>query len=80
VTLDATVLTMDGKTDTLAPVQEGTVAWAVPWPQLIVLIGLALVILALIWGRLRSRRKLETLLADAREEGRKAAETPVVTP
>lgn len=79
VTLDATVLTMTGDTDTLPPVQEGTVAWAVPWPQLIVLLGIALIVLALVWGRLRSRRKLENLLADAREEGRKAAETPVRT-
>ncbi|QIG39635.1 DUF916 domain-containing protein [Microbacterium sp. 4R-513] len=80
VTLDATVLTMDGSTDTLAPVQEGTVAWAIPWPQLIILAGIVLIVLAILWNRIRSRRRLESLLADAREEGRKAAEAPVVTP
>lgn len=80
VTLDATVLTLDGSTDSLEPIAETAVAWAIPWPQLIVLAGIALVILAIFWGRIRSRRKLDNLLAEAREEGRKAAETPVTTP
>ncbi|TDN91733.1 uncharacterized protein DUF916 [Microbacterium sp. BK668] len=79
VTLDATVLTLDGSTDSLAPVVESAVAWAVPWPQLLILLGIALIILAISWGRIRSRRKLDSLLAEAREEGRKAAETPVTT-
>jgi hypothetical protein len=79
VTLNATVLTIDGSADALAPIQETAVAWAIPWPQLIILAGLALIVLASIWNRLRSRRRLENLLADAREEGRKSAETPVTT-
>ena len=75
VTLDATVLTMDGETSTLEPVSTQVTVWAVPWPQLIILIGITLLIVAAIWGRVRSRRKLDALLADAREEGRRTANT-----
>ncbi|WP_249354099.1 DUF916 domain-containing protein [Microbacterium sp. 2FI] len=74
VILDPVVVTMDGETSTLTPVVAEVVTWAVPWPQLIVVLGIVLVIGAVVWGRIRSRRRLDTLLADAREEGRRAAE------
>ncbi|MFH8248735.1 hypothetical protein ACH3VR_00020 [Microbacterium sp. B2969] len=80
VTLNATSATMDGASVEIDPVQAGTVAWAVPWPQLIVLAGIALIVLAIVWGRIRSRRKLDTLLAQAREEGRQDAATTVPVP
>ena len=52
--------------------------WAWPVPQLIVLVGVALIVLALVAGRIRSRRRLAALLARTREEalaeGRASAE------
>lgn len=75
VTFAPTVLTMDDAESSLTPVTAQTWVWAVPWPQLSVLLGLALVISAVLWNRLRSRRKLDALLADAREEGRRSADS-----
>lgn len=46
---------------------------AIPWPQLLVLLGIALIVVALLWNRIRSRKRLEIMLASAREEGRRAA-------
>lgn len=48
--------------------------WAVPWPQLLVLLALALLLVALTGGRRRSRHRLAALLDQAREEGRRSAE------
>lgn len=47
--------------------------WAVPWPQLIVLAGVGLLIGSSLWGRRRSKARLDTLLEAAREEGRREA-------
>jgi hypothetical protein len=47
--------------------------WAVPWPQVIVLAGIALMIGSSVWGRRRSRVRLEAMLAQAREEGHRAS-------
>ncbi|WP_394554833.1 WxL protein peptidoglycan domain-containing protein [Agromyces sp. MMS24-JH15] len=46
--------------------------WAVPWPQLLVVAGLALIVLALLWRRGRSKRRLDAMLTEAREEGRRS--------
>jgi hypothetical protein len=43
---------------------------AVPWPQVLLLVGTALVIFALTTGRKRSRRRTAALISAAREEGR----------
>ncbi|GAB3162299.1 DUF916 domain-containing protein [Myceligenerans halotolerans] len=47
--------------------------WAIPWPQLIALAGVALIIGSAVWGRVRSRRRLARLLDEARAEGRREA-------
>lgn len=73
VTLVPEVATMDGTSSTLEPVVAESAVWAVPWPQLLVLLGLALLVGAVVQGRRRSRRRLESLLEQAREEGRRAA-------
>ncbi|WP_335987654.1 WxL protein peptidoglycan domain-containing protein [Glycomyces sp. MUSA5-2] len=51
--------------------------WAVPWPQLIALAGIGLLIGSSLWGRRRSKARLEHLLEEAREEGRREAAEPV---
>jgi hypothetical protein len=72
VTVAAESVTMDGASSEVAPVRAEISVWAVPWPQLAVLVGVALVVGAVIGGRLRSRRRLNALLAQAREEGRRS--------
>lgn len=64
---------MDGSTSDIDTVRSDATAWAMPWPQLILLAGLALVIGALVWGRRRSQKRLESMLETAREEGRRSA-------
>lgn len=71
--LTPSALAMDGSTPEVAPTSLDVVAWAIPWPQLAVLAGLALVVGAILWGRRRSRRRLATMLEGAREEGRRSA-------
>ncbi len=73
VVVAPTMLTMTGETSDVTPVTSSITVWAMPWPQLIILGGVALLVWALVWGRLRSRRRLDSLLADAREAGRREA-------
>ncbi|WP_250443060.1 DUF916 domain-containing protein [Actinotalea sp. C106] len=77
VELDPVVLTVDGSTTDMAPVTADVRMWAVPWPQLLVLLGLALVVYAAVGNRRRQRRRLDTLLARARDEGRRSVSVPV---
>ena len=67
------VAALDGTTAEAEPVEVTFVTWAPPWPQLLVLIGLALLVYAVIGGRRHGRRRLDSLLAQAREEGRRSA-------
>lgn len=56
-----------------APERATIVVWAVPWPQLMLLVGILLIVAAVLLGRRRGQRKLDRLLQDAREEGRREA-------
>lgn len=47
---------------------------AIPWPQLIVLLGVALIVVASLTSRRRGQAKIADLVAQAREEGRRAAQ------
>ncbi|MEE6295382.1 COG1470 family protein [Georgenia wangjunii] len=73
------VVTADGATSTLEPVVAETTVWAIPWPHLGIVAGIALIVIAIMSGRTRSRRKLDALLAEAREQGRKSAQEKVET-
>jgi hypothetical protein len=71
VTLTPVVLTMSDDTAlTIHPVTATTVVWAMPWPQLVLLSGIALIVWAIVSGRRRSRRRLDQLLLRARNEAR----------
>jgi hypothetical protein len=76
VVVTPTVVTMGGESSTMEPVTADTIVWAVPWPQLLLLLGIALLILALVWGRRRSKKRLQDMLDQAREEGRRANDAP----
>lgn len=47
--------------------------WAMPWPHLLIVLGLALVLIALLWNRIRSRRRIDGLIEKAVERGREQA-------
>ncbi len=74
VTLQPTAVTFDGQRPEVAPASWTSSVIAVPWPQIAVLVGLALVVWALVGSRRRSRRRLTAMLDRAREEGRRTAE------
>ncbi|SMH50663.1 protein of unknown function [Rathayibacter oskolensis] len=70
VTVAPTVVTPDGVDPVeLAPVTASATVLAVPLPQLIVLLGVALILAAVLAGRSRSRRRIEQLVREAKEEG-----------
>ena len=71
--VDPEVAVLDGTTAELEAVDVTFGTWAPPWPQLLVLLALAMLALALVGGRLRGRRRLEGLLRQAHEEGRRSA-------
>lgn len=70
VTVDAAV---PDSTLSATPVTQTVTVWAVPWLHLAAAVGLALIIAAVASGRRRSRRRLDDLVARAREEGRREA-------
>lgn len=71
IVVSPTATTVSGDTIEVAPASTSIFVWAVPWPQLLVLVGLALIIVALVWRHGRSKRRFDTLLAQAREAGRR---------
>jgi hypothetical protein len=81
IVVSPTVTTATGETTEVAPASTPVLAWAMPWPQLLVLLGLILIVAAVIWRRDRSKRRLEQLLDQAREEGRRdVGESPALNP
>ncbi|WP_164989969.1 WxL protein peptidoglycan domain-containing protein [Agromyces atrinae] len=72
-TVGATAVTLDGTRSDLSPVTAEASVAAVPWPQLIVLLGAALLLGAVISARRRSRRRVAQLVEEAREHGRQDA-------
>jgi len=70
VTVDAAV---PDSTLTATPLTQSVTVWAVPWLHLAAAIGLALIVAAIASGRRRSRRRVDDLVAQAREEGRREA-------
>ena len=58
-----------GNDVTIGEVVGEVTVWAVPWPQLIVLVLLVLLVAAVLLRRRAKRRRLERMLAEARAEG-----------
>jgi hypothetical protein len=71
IAVSPSVTTAGGESTDVTPSATAVFVWAVPWPQLLVLVGVALIVMALLWRRGRSKRRLEALLSQAREEGRR---------
>ncbi len=80
ITLPLTVsrggIAPDGATQALDPALESVTLWAIPWPQLAILIALLLLFGGLFWGRRRRKTELLRLVEEAREAGRREAGAP----
>lgn len=74
VTLAPEVMTLSDTDAKMAPISADVAIWAVPWPQLAILLGAGLVVWAILWRRSRSQRRISAMIDDAlargREEGR----------
>lgn len=70
VRIDPMLVTPEGEPQAVDAVVQEFGVWAIPIPQLLTLVGLALLVLAIWAGRRRSQRRIEALIADARDAGR----------
>ncbi|MGO2096506.1 MAG: WxL protein peptidoglycan domain-containing protein [Candidatus Microbacterium stercoravium] len=70
-----TAAALDGAAPDVDEASASLGVWAVPWPQLVVLLALALIIIAATWNRRRGKRRLDAMLQQAREEGKRQAST-----
>jgi hypothetical protein len=74
VSIDPTVVTPEGEPLMADAVMHEFGVWAIPLPQLIVLLGIALIVVGAVAGRRRSQKRVEALVAEAREAGRREGE------
>ena len=77
MTITQGVITPDGEASELDPMEVEVAVWAIPWPQLLIVLALALMITGLFWGRRRRTKQIEHLVDQAREAGRREAEQTV---
>ncbi|GAA1937867.1 DUF916 domain-containing protein [Agromyces allii] len=73
VRVEATTVGPDGTGSALEPVSRTVTVWALPLPQLAVLLALVLIAVGLAKGRSRQAERLDRLVAAAREAGRREA-------
>lgn len=62
-----------GDSEITAVAETSVAAWAVPWSQILTLLGAALIVWAIITGRRRSTARIERVVTEAREQGRREA-------
>ena len=74
LTITQGVITPDGEASQLDPLELDVTVWAIPWPQLAIVLALGLIITGLFWGRRRRTKQIEHLVDQAREAGRREAE------
>lgn len=73
LTVAPTAASLDGESLSVDAATTSLTVWAMPWPQLLVLAGVLLIVLALLWNRIRSRRRVDDLISQAVERGREEA-------
>lgn len=72
VRIEPMLVTPDGDPQAIDSVTKEFGVWAIPLPQLLVLVGIALLLVALLVGRRRSKLHIEALMVKAHEAGRQA--------
>ena len=80
LTINQASVDLTGDAGELPDLRSDVAVWAMPWPQLIVLLGILLLIGGLMWDRRRRTKKFTSLLSKAREEGHRAALIQSATP
>ncbi|ALE07729.1 hypothetical protein AL755_10095 [Arthrobacter sp. ERGS1:01] len=73
VTVTQAVVETNGSVNGLPPILHNVTVWAIPWPQLIVILALTLMAGGLLWGRMRQKKKVQQLVREARQLGRREA-------
>jgi len=73
VTVAPEAVSLDGQRLDVNNADADLIVLAIPIPQLILLAGIGLIVVAVLGGRARSRKRMAGLLAAAREEGRRSA-------
>ncbi|MCT9820515.1 DUF916 domain-containing protein [Microbacterium sp. W1N] len=71
VVVDQALVLPDGTTRDLDSVTHAAGVWALPWPQLLVLVGIALLVVGIAQGRRRRGDHVRRLVAEAHERGRR---------
>ena len=79
IDIDPEAVVVSGDAPEVDRLRADAVAWAVPWPQLIALAGVALIVWAILWGRGRSRRRVSALIEEARAQAREEARAEATT-
>jgi len=67
--IDQAMITLDGEAETLTPLEQNIIVWAIPWPQVIGLLALVLIVGGLLVGRRRRQKHIRILVQKARDEG-----------
>jgi hypothetical protein len=73
VTVTPTAVGDDQIDASLEPVTVSVTSWAIPWPQLLLVAIVVVLVLGIRDDRRRRRKRLEDMLARARDEGRRTA-------
>ena len=73
LTMSPEAIAFSGDSPTVPPATSGVLMWALPWPQLVVVVALAMIAFAIFRRRREQQRRLSALLAEARESGRRSA-------
>ncbi|MBD8078043.1 hypothetical protein [Cellulosimicrobium arenosum] len=73
VTITPTPVDEDQIDAPLEPVEVTVTTWAIPWPQLLLIAIVVVLVLGIRDDRRRRRKRLDAMLAKARDEGRQAA-------
>lgn len=68
------VVEPDGGVTPMPPITRDVFVWTMPWPHLLILLAVALIIVALLWGRRRQAREIEHRVREAQERGRREAQ------
>lgn len=80
VLLAPTAVTLAGDAVAVTPVSTSVFLWAIPWPHLLLAIGVVLVVLALFWNRGRTRRRVDAMIEIAVERGREQGRSESLGP